>query len=306
MDDEVAVLVAREGQLESHVGEERVAVHPPDPLDLRVGEHEAAEQRQLGPVPGELGVEVGEVVDDLDAVEAAVVDLVLGGLEQVVVAERVVAGPRLRARDEQDPGLAAGDGGREPRVLPEPAAALTVPVGDLGAERVAFDSGGVGRRRLRGVERGGVEGAGEVPGGGGVVVGAAVGADLAEDAVDVLDGLGAGERVGVGGLVGEGEVEADGAAEDEDGDEAAEHGDLDVVEGAVDLARAVVVAVAAQRRRPTRPRRRHRQPAATASSPLAVVVPHPFLPHSTPNPSRLGFISRAGGIGAARESGARR
>ena len=302
MDDEVAVLVAREGQLESHVGEERVAVHPPDPLDLRVGEHEAAELRQLGPVPGERGVEVGEVVVDLDAVVAAVVDLVLGGLEQVVVAERVVAGPRLRARDEQDPGLAAGDGGREPRVLPEPAAALTVPVGDLGAERVAFDSGGVGRRRLRGGERGGVEGAGEVPG----VVGAAVGADLAEDALDVLDGLGAGERVGVGGLVGEGEGEADGAAEDEDGDEAAEHGDLDVVEGAVDLARAVVVAVAAQRRRPTRPRRRHRQPAATASSPLAVVVPHPFLPPSTPNPRRLGFISRAGGIGAARESGARR
>jgi hypothetical protein len=42
-------------------------------------------------------------VDDLNAVEAAVVDLILGGLEQVVVAERVVAGPRQRASYEQDP-----------------------------------------------------------------------------------------------------------------------------------------------------------------------------------------------------------
>jgi hypothetical protein len=42
-------------------------------------------------------------VDDLNAVEAAVVDLIIGGLEQVVVAERVVAGPQQRASYEQDP-----------------------------------------------------------------------------------------------------------------------------------------------------------------------------------------------------------
>jgi len=116
VDDEVVTIVARQWQLERHVGEERVAVHPPDPLDLRVGEHEASQQRQFGPVSRELVVKVREVVDDLDAMDAAVIDLVLGSLEQVMVTERVVAGPRLRAGDEHNPRLAPGNGGREARV----------------------------------------------------------------------------------------------------------------------------------------------------------------------------------------------
>jgi hypothetical protein len=222
-------------------------------------------------------------VDDLNAMEAAVVDLILGGLEQVVVAERVVAGPRLRASYEQDPGLPPSDGGREARVLLEPAAALLVPVGDLGPESVLLRSGRVRGDRLLGGERGGIEAGGgaELTGLVGVRVG--VGADLAEDAVDVLDSLGAADGVVVGGLGGEGEVEADGAAEDEDGDEAAEHGDLEVVEGAVDLARAAL-----EQRRPSRARRRHRQ---RSSSPrFAVVVPHP-PPAGIP----LGFMRRGSG-----------
>nr|CAB3449924.1 unnamed protein product [Digitaria exilis] len=119
--------------------------------------------------------------------------------------------------------------GREPRIPCEPPTPLLVPVGDLGPERVFPHGGGVRGGGLGGAERGGVEsrGGAEVP----VVVvgvGAGVGADLAEDAVDVLDGLGSRERLGVGGLGGEGEVEADGSTEDEDGDEAAQHGDLEV------------------------------------------------------------------------------
>jgi len=78
MDDKIVACVLREGDLKRHVGEQCVGVQPPDPLDLGVGEHEAADEGELGPVPGELLVEVGHVVDDLDAVDPAVVDLVLG------------------------------------------------------------------------------------------------------------------------------------------------------------------------------------------------------------------------------------
>ena len=94
----------------------------------------------------------------------------------------------------------------------EPVFALLVPIGDLGAE----GKGGVGAE----------EGFAGVGG----VVGVRVGADLGEDAVGLLDEALV-DGVGVGG----GEVDADCAAEDEDGDEAAEYGDLDVVEGLLDL-----------------------------------------------------------------------
>ncbi|KAG2614882.1 hypothetical protein PVAP13_3NG016090 [Panicum virgatum] len=232
VDDEVAALVARERKLEGHVGEDGVAVHPPDPLHLRVRQHQAPHQRDLGPVPRQLRVEVRHVVHDVDAVEAAVVDLVLDSLEQVVVAGGVVAGPRRRAGDDQDPRVAPRVAGRELRVPGQPLAALVVPVAHLGAQAVLLDLDQ--RRRRREVAEAGRRVGGRrrrrpVPADqDDDVVGLGVGADLGEDALDVLDDLGVG-RGAVGVAAVDEEVDSGGAAEDEHGDEAAEERDLDVV-----------------------------------------------------------------------------
>lgn len=104
--------------------------------------------------------------------------------------------------------------GGEFRVAAEPDLALVVPIGDFRAEDVGGGGGGVVVIGIVLV----------------LVVVVAVGADLGEEAVGLFDEVLV-DGVGVGGA----EVEADVAAEDEDGDEAAEEGDLDVVEGAMDL-----------------------------------------------------------------------
>ena len=65
------------------------------------------------------------------------------------------------------------------------------------------------------------------------VVGLLIGSDLGEYPIGLFDEV-AVDGVGIGGA----EVEANVAAQDEDGDEAAEDGDLDVIEGAVDLTAA--------------------------------------------------------------------
>jgi len=55
-----------------------------------VRQEQRPDERELGPESGHLGVEQRHVVEDLDAVDAAVVDLVLDGLEEVVVTDGVL------------------------------------------------------------------------------------------------------------------------------------------------------------------------------------------------------------------------
>lgn len=91
---EVVRPVAVDRGAELHVGEGRVLVHPPHPFRLRVSHHGGANQRDLGPAPGHLWVEEGGVVEQIVAVEAAVVGLVLIETEEKVVTSRVGAPPR--------------------------------------------------------------------------------------------------------------------------------------------------------------------------------------------------------------------
>uniref|UniRef100_A0A804R5K2 Uncharacterized protein n=1 Tax=Zea mays TaxID=4577 RepID=A0A804R5K2_MAIZE len=85
-DDEVVAPVLSPRRLEQHVGEHDVGVHPPQELRLRVREHQRAQDRQLGPEPRQLGVEHRVAVEDVEAVDAAVVHLVLERAEEDVVA----------------------------------------------------------------------------------------------------------------------------------------------------------------------------------------------------------------------------
>nr|CAB3496185.1 unnamed protein product [Digitaria exilis] len=228
--DEVIRPVALPRELECHVGEHGVGVHPPEELDLRVRQEQRPDERELGPEAGHLGVEQRHVVEDLDAVDAAVVDLVLDGLEEVVVTDGVLAGLGGGARDEQHPRLDVVEERRRLRVAAVPVGALLVPVGDLGAQRigrvpecprrrvglVVAAPGGRGRRR-RG--RGGAPGAGVVvlcerP----VRVGDEVLAELDEVLLRRAEAAG-----------------ADGAAEHDDGEEEADDGELGVPREALDL-----------------------------------------------------------------------
>ncbi|CAL9133369.1 unnamed protein product [Musa textilis] len=206
--NEVEGGVALPGELEGHIGEHGVAVHPPQELHLRMGEEERADQGQLGPEARHLGVEEGHVVEDLDAVDAAVVDLVLDGLEKVVVAHRVLAGLRGGSRHQEDARLSGAQKARPLRVAAEPVGALLVPIGDLGAQGVGhrriawrilllFGAVGIGMLRLL-LSEGAVG-----------VMGMAV--EEAADVVEVL--LRRAEAAG-----------ADGTAEDNDGHDEAEQG----------------------------------------------------------------------------------
>lgn len=94
-------LVLLHGKCEGHVGEEGVAVHPPNPLQFGIVHHELAQQRKLGPNRSHLLVEDGHVVEYLKAMEAGVVDPVLQKLKVVEVALGVATRTRLRARNEQ-------------------------------------------------------------------------------------------------------------------------------------------------------------------------------------------------------------
>ncbi|TVU24714.1 hypothetical protein EJB05_27167, partial [Eragrostis curvula] len=74
--DEVAAGVPRpEREGEVHVGEHGVGVHPPQPLRLRVGHHGGAQDGQLRPRPRHRRLQGVAVVDELDPVEPAVVEL---------------------------------------------------------------------------------------------------------------------------------------------------------------------------------------------------------------------------------------
>jgi hypothetical protein len=131
----VHVAVLGHGELEHHVREHGVGVHPPQPLHLRVRQHELAQQRQLGPEPSHLVVQVRHVVEDVDVMHPAVVQLVLQALEQKVVAHGIIARLRLRPRHQQDPVPAAAVGSHAGVPL-QPQRALRVPVADRSAQRV--------------------------------------------------------------------------------------------------------------------------------------------------------------------------
>ncbi|GER30988.1 cytochrome P450 [Striga asiatica] len=138
VDDEVVGLVPVEREDEVHVREGGVRVDPPDPLGFRVGQHCGADGGGFGPEGEHLGLEEGVVVEDVDVVAPAVVHFVLEQLQEEVVADRVPARRRLRARHHEDPALGAGGEGW---VLSEPLPPLLVPV---------FDGWGVdGVRQLR-------------------------------------------------------------------------------------------------------------------------------------------------------------
>uniref|UniRef100_A0A8I6Y3Z9 Uncharacterized protein n=1 Tax=Hordeum vulgare subsp. vulgare TaxID=112509 RepID=A0A8I6Y3Z9_HORVV len=127
VDDEVVATVPAQREAEVHVGEHGVRVHPPEPLRLRVRHHGGPDHRDLGPVPVHGRPEQRRVVQQLHAVEAAVVRLVLEEPRQQVVAGRGAARRRLRAGHHQDASLA---GAGQLRVRAEPLGALLVPPGD--------------------------------------------------------------------------------------------------------------------------------------------------------------------------------
>ncbi|KAE8776850.1 non-specific phospholipase C1 [Hordeum vulgare] len=100
----------------------------------------------------------------------AIVDLVFDGLEEVVVADGVLAGLGRGPRDEHDPRLDVVEEGRGLRVAAVPGGPLLVPVEDLGVERVGW----IPERpwlRLRLVVPGGCLGPGGGGGGGGLGAG---------------------------------------------------------------------------------------------------------------------------------------
>ncbi|KAG6553051.1 hypothetical protein Mapa_005388 [Marchantia paleacea] len=97
------VLVER--HLERHVRDPRVAVHPPEPVHLGMVHHEHAQQRDFGPPSVEGWVRARHVVEELDVVQAAVVELVLGCFDVEVVADGPGARSGTCARDEHDAGF---------------------------------------------------------------------------------------------------------------------------------------------------------------------------------------------------------
>jgi hypothetical protein len=135
VDDKVALGVLGHGHLEGHVSEDGVAVHPPDPLHVRVVEHHLAQQRQLGPEGAHLLLKRGHVVEKLKPVKARVVNPVLEELEVVEVAQGVGARPRLRPGHEQRLNRPA-QGHVPTRVARVPILPLRIPVRDLRPERI--------------------------------------------------------------------------------------------------------------------------------------------------------------------------
>jgi hypothetical protein len=137
VEHEVVGLVPLPRQLEEHVREHGVRVHPPEELHLRVRLHQRPQQRQLRPEAGHLGVQERRVVENLEAVHAAVVRLVLERAQQQVVAVRVGAPGGSRPRDDQHPRPARGRHARgELRVRGEPGRPARVVVQDGAAQRV--------------------------------------------------------------------------------------------------------------------------------------------------------------------------
>lgn len=73
--------------------------------------------------------------------DSAVVDLVLNGLEEVVVSYRVLTWFGRGAGNEQDTGLGLGEKVGSFGVAADPIGPLGIPIGDLGAEGVGVVEG---------------------------------------------------------------------------------------------------------------------------------------------------------------------
>lgn len=82
------------------------------------------------------------VVEYLNAVKSAVIDLVFDGFEKVVIAHFILAGSRLRPSNQKDAGLAI-DEVTELGIFGEPRRPLMVPIRNLEAQRVGFWGRGI-------------------------------------------------------------------------------------------------------------------------------------------------------------------
>ncbi len=129
MHDEVVVLVLLQRNLEQHVREHGITVHPPYPFHFRMTQHELSDQGELRPEPGHFLVQMSHVVEDLDVVETTVIDLVLDGHEKVVISHGILARSWLGACHQKHPWFAFGGCG-DIGISGLPYYALLVPVLD--------------------------------------------------------------------------------------------------------------------------------------------------------------------------------
>jgi len=95
---------------------------------------------------------MSQIVHDLNPVNPTIVNLVLNGLQEIVIPNWVVARLRGRPSDEQNPSFPI-DMAWELGVLGKPALSLVVPVGDFGSESVGDVGVDVGLGGLVGVGR---------------------------------------------------------------------------------------------------------------------------------------------------------
>ena len=98
----VVILVLLEGELEGHVGEDGVCIHPPEPIDLGVLLHEHVREERLHPPRRHLIVNHVHVVVNLNAMDSGVVHLILDGLQEHLIPLLVLTFLRVRTRDDHD------------------------------------------------------------------------------------------------------------------------------------------------------------------------------------------------------------
>ncbi|KAG5121228.1 hypothetical protein AAZX31_14G081100 [Glycine max] len=95
--------------LQGHAGEHCITIHPPEKLHFRVRQQELPNQRKLGPKPCHLSVQKSHVVENLNPVDLAVVNLVLDRFDKVVVSNRVFTRFRERTGYKEDAGFVGSD-----------------------------------------------------------------------------------------------------------------------------------------------------------------------------------------------------
>lgn len=152
---------------------------------------------------------MGQVVDNLNAVNSTVINLVLDRLQKIVIANWVVTGAWRRPSYKQNasfPIYIVWEIG----VLGEPRFSRNVPIVDFGTQGVGFV---------------GIDGGFQV-----FIIWVILGSDFGYDSIGFFYEVGSG---GSGGDGGEEVVEANGAVEDEDGDEGTEDSDPKVGEEAL-------------------------------------------------------------------------
>ncbi len=137
MHDKIVFLVFLKRNFEQHIREHGIAIHPPDPLHLRMPEHQLPDEGKLSPKPSHLCIQMSHVVEDFDVVETTVVDLVLDGHEKIMISHGIFAGGGLRARDKKHSGLSFGRCG-DVGILCFPCLSLLIPVCDHRTQSIRF------------------------------------------------------------------------------------------------------------------------------------------------------------------------